>query len=409
MEAPTLTGTSSAPPSRVRLSADGSNVAQFLDGLFDPPPGMFGPNVDPLTLVRGSLAAQIRHAEEGYFSDDDELGALEAAREEMPLRVVFLMSDDELGTIKAALRAAWNGGRLADSDGSDARFIKVVRDYCTGGVPFSLWVPRMRCIDVPEKGPARYCLEGYQEHPFGSAATLDVFFELLLAGAHFVVIHSAKDLGSIRPPLNPMPGDFYASLTSSLKCRKAAGHSHYAAVVSGASPWGKAMVYPSLAQNDDETLKLEQGQPAPYLAAILIDRTAHNYHNTFFQLEGWPAFGGTSTAVAQVPSWSTRQQLKFSGGYRHGGDFKTHGDTNWNIATYGACAYSEKRGGTVFIAPNAWKPEPQPQTIMAPYVGAESKQRWLKQNLISVCPTGAARVEKRGAKNQQQLGLETRD
>lgn len=108
----------------------------------------------------------------------------------------------------------------------------------------------------------------------------------------------------------------------------------------------------------------------PFILSLLIGRTAWgavtgNNHNTFVQLEGWPATGWTGA------------------GGRHGVDYQTHGATKWNISTYGACLYSEKRGMTVFLAPPTWIPNVNPGgTIMAPYDGAATAQGWLDRNLV---------------------------
>ena len=44
--------------------------------------------------------------------------------------------------------------------------------------------------------------------------------------------------------------------------------------------------------------------------------------------------------------------------------------------------YSEKRGTTIFLAPTEWKPKQNPDTIMPPYAGSETRQRWLNANVI---------------------------
>ena len=64
-------------------------------------------------------------------------------------------------------------------------------------------------------------------------------------------------------------------------------------------------------------------------------------------------------------------------------DFDTHKATLWNISTYGASIYSEKRGTTIFLAPPGWNPQLRPGgTIMMNYVGADPRQAWLNTALV---------------------------
>ena len=89
-------------------------------------------------------------------------------------------------------------------------------------------------------------------------------------------------------------------------------------------------------------------------------------YNTFIQLEGWQA-----------------------GGSRHNADYATYQQTLWNISTYGASAYSEKRATSIFLAPAGWTPQVYQTTRMMPYVGAYaqsngSPQGWLNPSLVTI-------------------------
>ncbi|CAE6703322.1 hypothetical protein R75461_06292 [Paraburkholderia nemoris] len=65
--------------------------------------------------------------------------------------------------------------------------------------------------------------------------------------------------------------------------------------------------------------------------------------------------------------------------------------TLWNISTYGASAYSEKRATSIFLAPAGWTPQVYQTTLMMPYVGAYANsngtpQSWLNTSLVTIPP-----------------------
>jgi hypothetical protein len=108
------------------------------------------------------------------------------------------------------------------------------------------------------------------------------------------------------------------------------------------------------------------------ILSFLYGRTVNNLlagagaYNTFIQLEGWPA-----------------------GGDRHNADYATYQQMLWNISTYGASAYSEKRATSIFLAPPGWTPQVYQTTRMMPYVGAYaqsngSPQGWLNTALVTI-------------------------
>lgn len=147
--------------------------------------------------------------------------------------------------------------------------------------------------------------------------------------------------------------------------RRATLHSHYTATY--VSNIGRGLIYP-----DFVTAETAPTRDCPFILAFLFGRTGASDANTYFQLEGWPAIGLT-------------------GGKRHMADYAVHDSTKWNISTYGASIYSEKRGLTVFLAPPSWDPNKilvernargSNPTIMVPYVGAGTRQGWLDTNLI---------------------------
>jgi len=85
----------------------------------------------------------------------------------------------------------------------------------------------------------------------------------------------------------------------------------------------------------------------------------------FFQIEGWPQFGESTTG-------------------RHDADYDSFTATRWNFSTYGACAYSETRGTALFLAPPGWTATPTPGTYMPPYAGALTPQSWLNTDLVQL-------------------------
>lgn len=186
-----------------------------------------------------------------------------------------------------------------------------------------------------------------------------VLFELLAAGAHFVIIESSVDLGTALHPT------FYSGFN--LDYRRAILHSHYTARVASSSNFGRGLIYPAFVTEDTAPAR-----SCPFILSFLFGRTAVSKPNTFFQLEGWPTVG-------------------YTGGRRHMADYDLHQETKWNISTYGASIYSEKRGLTVFLAPSEWNPNrilrqrglDDNPTIMVPYNGASTRQGWLDTNLIS--------------------------
>lgn len=203
--------------------------------------------------------------------------------------------------------------------------------------------------------PPAYVLHGYSKEDLcGEESALDSFFLRLLCGAHFVFIQDSKDL-----PPGTQTGDFYSDFKASdafaASSRRHPGNSHYTSALNRCG-WYAPSVPEKTAPHD-----------CPFLVAYLFCLTDSRilckpkHYSTFMQLEGWQAINA-----------------------RHTADYELHEQTVWNISTYGACAYSEKRGTTIFLAPEEWKPVPNEDTIMAPYAGAETRQVWLRSDLISL-------------------------
>ncbi|HUC19063.1 MAG TPA: hypothetical protein VMA37_15395 [Acetobacteraceae bacterium] len=302
---------------------------------------------------------------------------------------VTLLQNAERTAMLTQWWTIWNppGGGLPGV-ASDQALLAMIRDYianpaapAAGAAPgvnsYVMYVPQV-AFDGMLGNQVKLRLIDYQAQPFfdpnaggpgvggWDQANVEAFFDLLSLGAHFVVIHAAPDLAGVALPAAPQ--SFFDAFASALggNARAAKAHSHYTGA-RGLTNIGAAYTYP--AGVNQETAPAPPA-PCPYIVAFLVGRTAWsllntNSYNTFFQLEGWPATGLTGI------------------GGRHGADFATHQATLWNISTYGASIYSEKRGTTIFLAPPGWNPHTQPGgTIMMPYVGANPRQAWLNTALV---------------------------
>jgi hypothetical protein len=223
-----------------------------------------------------------------------------------------------------------------------------------------MWVPQIAWQAGSD--PAVFSLTGYRAFPFvdaqgnWNAATLSAFLTLLAAGSHLVAISATSDLpaGVTMQAFDSFMG------ASGLATSTDIGNSHYASVVNTTGRY-----YLSVG-NDFAPAN------CGLILSFLYGRTVNNLlagagtYNTFIQLEGWQA-----------------------GGSRHNADYATYQQTLWNISTYGASAYSEKRATSIFLAPAGWTPQVYQTTRMMPYVGAYAQsngtpQGWLNTSLVTI-------------------------
>lgn len=246
-----------------------------------------------------------------------------------------------------------------------------------GNPPLNLVVPRIAY--VANSNPSAYVIEGYDTWPFmgtqGSnyvwtSSVVQTFLTLLLSGAHFVQIGADEDYQNMGMA-NPGRDLYSAFRNSGLTQRGDLGNSHYC----DTAPINTTGEY---------YLDIEQDFAPPgsgIVLSLLFGRTVNSLsstvgtYNTFMQLEGWPAHGLT-------------------GGNWHMADYNAYKESLWNISTYGACPYSEKRGTTVFLTPPGFGVQPYQTTCMMPYVGAYatgsypngSPQPWLNTAVVSAEP-----------------------
>ncbi len=320
----------------IPINPEFSNIPDFVNSLFDP-------DVRTLDVLEDAIGA----------------GRLTAS------------FSDEVEKILSLWRAAW---RMAQGDPHStadyahcptrdrALFAELSRYLAAN--PLTMFVPIVDYVGLHADGRAIYELSGYDTVAFRKAdaweySGVDRFLELFIHGAHFLVIHAPIDL-----PSGPPVGSLYKALKEDglgPQIRMDFGDSHYTSTINLCSHY-----YPRILEQ-----KAHAGDP--FVLAFLFGPTdsdigcAQATHNTFFQLEGWPNI---------VPEIG-----------RHPVDYSKHEKTLWNISTYGACAYSEKRATAVFLAPPEWNHAVNPVTYMPPFSGAETRQHWLATQYVRL-PAG---------------------
>ncbi|MEQ8334497.1 hypothetical protein [Nisaea sp.] len=292
---------------------------------------------------------------------------------------VMLVTDQALQLMQQSLWTSWNRTVTAlpptpmpptpaGTQQTDWVFIYELVKYIQAH-SLAMWVPDISFFSMIRGVPA-YALNKYSKFRLyhsqteiagggtAQAGNVAKFLRLFLSGAHVVVIHSADDLR------NPLPSfyDLFGQAPLQPHSSTAIGHSHYTSTVALRTGWA----YPANITTDSAP------SPCPFICALLVDRTASRFsdYNTFFQLEGWPGIGSVWTG--------------FGAKGRHGADYATHQATKWNISTYGATPFSEKRGLPVFLAPEPWHPLFDVENIARPvYYGADTPQKWLMQQYMT--------------------------
>ncbi|MPW22438.1 hypothetical protein GCT13_37840 [Paraburkholderia sp. CNPSo 3157] len=304
---------------------------------------LFGENTRNAAVVTGAYE---NAAPDGYVEPADFTG-------------------DQMQAFAAQWAQQWiNGGTNPACPPQDAALIAMLARYVSSAAsngPLTMWVPQIKW--QAGTNPSVFALNGYRAYPFSNgnswnAASVTAFVNLLAAGAHFVAISAIADL----PAGVEMKAfdDFFAA--SGLPTRHDPGNSHYATVTNITGTYYLDVSADFAPEN------------CGLILAFLAGRTVNNplagpgTYNTFVQLEGWQA-----------------------GTQRHGIDYDTFKQTLWNISTFGACPYSEKRATTVFLAPQGWTPQLYQTTRMMPYVGAYGNsngtpQAWLNTDVVTIPP-----------------------
>jgi hypothetical protein len=342
------------------------NLDNFLNSLFDQWPGPFAANPGP--LFRAGLVNLIK-AEE-----TDNRGVSP---------ICWLVDDATVTLLVDILEGYWNDrGVLVNPSPrtiqTDRTFIRFVKKYIEDN-DLRMRIPSFQCKTKRNNAPSTYEWVSDRVYSFKdennqwSSAVVRIFLQHLLAGAHFVVVHSANDLGN-----NVNLPSFFETF-SRLQGAQYAAHSHYTPVVAF-----RGVNYPelTLVQDEGELLdELEDRDDAVLLPVVLCDTTTKPiYHyNSFFQMEGWRP--GKAMYVPLVPPYNNKALM---GGYRHGADFNTHKDTLWNISTYGASLFSEKRGAPIFLAPQSWMNKRT--HVYAGFDGPNAGHGWFWPDLVTGLP-----------------------
>jgi hypothetical protein len=317
------------------LNADFSNVADFINSLFSPDVR------SPATLQNAVKQGQL-----------------------------FVPFSTENTKILELWQAAWmhtpaDAGFPKHCPAKDYILMRFLRDYIsTNGL--SLFVPQIKLANLNSGGLPIYELSGYTRSDFQSGgqwvpSVVSQFLQLFMYGAHFITIHDPHDVPKGSPPVRNLYEAFKRSLNGSTNGDPA--DSHYAKLTSL-----RGIYFPKITSE-------KATEPASFTSACLVGPTIQSLAldrsgNTFMQLEGWPEtrIGGL------IPNPDGR----------HAADYATYKATLWNISTFGACAYSEKRATAVFLAPPSWPAQVNPSTIMPPYAGAYKPQEWLNKSLIQL-------------------------
>lgn len=267
------------------------------------------------------------------------------------------------GFVAQWVRRWLDGSAYTMLPASDAKLIDLLKHYvksASSNGPLTMWVPQIAY--QAGTSPAGFNLSGYRSFSFvdtagrWNAAQVSAFLTLLAAGSHFVAISATSDLPE---GVSMQSFDTFIG-ASGLPSRHDVGSSHYTPDVNVTGTY-----YPSV---DGDFAPADLGLILTFLYGKTINQPVMSpgTYNTFIQLEGWQA-----------------------GGARHNADYDTYKQTLWNISTYGASAYTEKRATSIFLAPPGWTPQIYQTTRMMPYVGAYANangtpQHWLNTSLVSI-------------------------
>lgn len=277
----------------------------------------------------------------------------------------------------------WLHGQGSACPGPDAVLLDFFKTWIKDHKP-NLWLPLLKIHDAGP--PAEFILEDYAKIEFfdgknWSGDAVDRFLRLIFSGAHIVQVCATNDTG-VKYNAND---DLYARFTKSTFNQ---GNDHFSShyvtpdnlhfnttgwyflATPGEQMAAKVQVKPG-------TDLVYSGLLVAFLASITVPKTTGGgdagKYNGFFQLEGW-------------------QQQGVTGGTRHMLDFDLSGRVAWNISTFGASPYSEKRGTSVFLAPPGWEAAPTQKIAMTPYAGAYGvqkkdeiyPQKWLRTELVRI-------------------------
>ncbi|MFL6203179.1 MAG: hypothetical protein ACJ76J_28765 [Thermoanaerobaculia bacterium] len=277
----------------------------------------------------------------------------------------------------------WMGGQPSSGQSfldTDAEMLQNLAAYVKTNLPV-LWVPQLQFkgwSGTASQSPPVYVIEGYQSYDLFNADgswnenNVSILLLYFAFGAHFVQVLDPSNPSSqtITPDLYNTLGGTSTSVYSNLG--QQVWDSHYSSLGGQDSGMG----YPSQMIVYDSV-----PNPSPLLCAFLIGPTVQPVMFTnplgdstqrcnFIQLEGWRQFGQATAG------W-------------HNADYQAYDATYWNFSTYGVCAFSEKRGTALFLAPAGWQPVNQCASILPAYLGALDQgdvNPWMQWSLVSGPP-----------------------
>lgn len=298
-------------------------------------------------------------------------------------------STSPLGALVQTMLNQWPTATTTQLTGTpDSALIQFLANFLvpettsSSSPPLVMYVPRFSYQTQVNSGGVtgpKYQLLGYQAYPLAGSSTrfnlsnVQTFLRLFLGGAHFVNIQADRDFTNqnpSHPPSNTSRNlydefkDSFPDNNTQSGRHSCVGNSHYTNALN-TSGWYYGNQMGEWAASG-----------CGLLLSLLVAKTADNQYNTFMQLEGWPADNDWVFGDGSI-----------KGGERHGADYAAYQKSLWNISTFGAAPYSEKRATTIFLAPASWVPSIYSNTFMMPYVGAEQLQDWLQTALVSV-PAG---------------------
>lgn len=352
-------------------AGDVASVSSFINRLFQ----NGGGQVRNATVVQAGIAASATAgagappaSAEGYWLID------------APTQGIILDQWEDIWTANATIGGGYvnpvGGAAGALVIQSDIDLIAAMARYVQAN-NLSLYVPDLVSAGATPAGVPINTITGYSSRALDlplvapgagpNVPRIRHLLSLFATGAHIVVLTDPDDIGP--NAIVPFWQLFQDDITVQGVQMRAAGpldpytgtaymHSHYSGA-KGLTNIGSAYAYPNTVTST--------GTPTlcPFVCSLLVDCTSHNHENTFFQLEGWPG-----TLLRGFGLFGAHSQ-----------DFAAHNATKWNISTYGASPYSEKRGTTVFLAPAGWAPSCE--TVIWPrFKGSTTLQGWYQPELL---------------------------
>lgn len=321
--------------------------------------------------------------------------------------LTYSFTDDATrGLILNAWLAAWQNANsnpcdpaaLARCPATDQTLISILSGYIKANTPI-MSVPTLTYAS-PQPANTKYAVysnSGYVGQPFMNGSSWNYgevsssgqpsggavanFLFLLFHGAHFVLINNYRDL---KIPVGPP--QFWSSFGRSAQVSGDLFNSHYAGlnfsgfyylnITDDELPANNPLLLAFLAglTNPAQVEYILSGLTPPSTEPVtlppknvLLDdaRNRRALSNTFIQLEGWQ-----------------NHAPYFWDNHRHGADYDAHDATKWNISTFGASAYSEKRSTPIFLAQSTFSTAIDATTHMPLYDGATTKEFWMNPGLL---------------------------